>query len=141
MPYLPYQYPHTATKHFVTPLMAMGLGTLVEPASAQRSTASQKLNGTGSRASSHSRSFLLNHHCKWKAGETVLGTMSRPVPVLGAILLTLSVFSSPSFAAADCNWTTVSNSVATSVGARGPALSSDGRDTCEANTSKAGGLI
>ena len=137
MPYLPYQYPHTATKHLVTPLMAMGLRTLVEPASAQRSNGCQNINGTGSRASSHSRSFLLNHHCTW----TVLGTMSRPALVMGAVLLILSVFSSPSFAAADCNWLTVRDSVATSVWASGPALSSDGRDTCEANTSQTGRLI
>ena len=137
MPYLPYQYPHTATKHLVTPLMAMGLRTLVEPASAQRSNGCQNINGTGSRASSHSRSFLLNHHCTW----TVLGTMSRPALVMGAVLLILSVFSSPSFAAADCNWLTVRDSVATSVWASGPALSSDGRDTCEANTSQARRLI
>ena len=137
MPYLPYQYPHTATKHLVTPLMAMGLRTLVEPASAQRSNGCQNINGTGSRASSHSRSFLLNHHCTW----TVLGTMSRPALVMGAVLLILSVFSSPSFATPDCNWMTVSDSVATSVWASGPALSSDGRDTCEANTSQTGRLI
>lgn len=137
MPYLPYQYPHTATKHLVTPLMAMGLDTLVEPASAQRSNGCQNINGTGSRASSHSRSFLLNHHCTW----TVLGTMSRPALVMGAVLLILSVFSSPSFATPDCNWMTVSDSVATSVWASGPALSSDGRDTCEANTSQTGRLI
>ena len=137
MPYLPYQYPHTATKHLVTPLMAMGLRTLVEPASAQRSNGCQNINGTGSRASSHSRSFLLNHHCTW----TVLGTMSRPALVMGAVLLILSVFSSPSFAAADCNWLTVRDSVATSVWASGPALSSNGRDTCEANTSQTGRLI
>ena len=141
MGYLPYQYPHTATTHCVTPLMAMGLGTLVEPAPAQLSTGCQNINGSSSRASSHSRSFLLNHHCTWKAGETVLGTMPRPALVLGAVLLILSVFSSPSFAAADCNWMTVSSSVATSVGASGPALSSDDRDTCEANTSQAGRLI
>ena len=137
MPYLPYQYPHTATKHLVTPLMAMGLDTLVEPASAQRSNGCQNINGTGSRASSHSRSFLLNHHCTW----TVLGTMSRPALVMGAVLLILSVFSSPSFATPDCNWMTVSDSVATSVWASGPALSSDGRDTCEADTSQTGKLI
>ena len=137
MPYLPYQYPHTATKHLVTPLMAMGLRTLVEPASAQRSNGCQNINGTGSRASSHSRSFLLNHHCTW----TVLGTMSRPALVMGAVLLILSVFSSPSFATPDCNWMTVSDSVATSVWASGPALSSDGRDTCEADTSQTGKLI
>ena len=137
MPYLPYQYPHTATKHLVTPLMAMGLDTLVEPASAQRSNGCQNINGTGSRASSHSRSFLLNHHCTW----TVLGTMSRPALVMGAVLLILSVFSSPSFATPDCNWMTVSDSVATSVWASGPALSSDGRDTCEADTSQTGKRI
>ena len=137
MPYLPYQYPHTATKHLVTPLMAMGLRTLVEPASAQRSNGCQNINGTGSRASSHSRSFLLNHHCTW----TVLGTMSRPALVMGAVLLILSVFPSPSFAAADCSWMIVRDSVALSVWARGPALSSDGSDTCEANTSQAGRLI
>ena len=137
MPNLPYQYPHTATKHLVSPLMAMRLGTLVEPASAQRSTGRQNKNGIGSRASSHSRSFLLNHHCTW----TVLGTMSRPALVMGAVLLILSVFSSPSFATPDCNWMTVSDSVATSVWASGPALSSDGRDTGEANTSQVAELI
>ena len=141
MSYLPYQHPHAAITHCVTPLMAIGLGTLVEPASAQRSTGCQNINGTGSRASSHSRSSLLNHHCTWKAGETVLGTMPRPALVMGAVPLILSVFSSPSFAAADCNWLTVRGSVATSVWASGPALSSDGRDTCEANTSQAGRLI
>ena len=137
MSYLPYQHPHAAITHCVTTLMAIGLGTLVEPATAQLSTGCQNINGTGSRASSHSRSFLLNHHCTW----TVLGTMSRPALVMGAVLLILSVFSSPSFAAADCNWLTVRDSVATSVWASGPALSSDGRDTCEANTSQTGRLI
>ena len=141
MPYLPYQYPHTATKHLVTPLMAMGLRTLVEPASAQLSTGCQNINGDRNRASGHSRFFLINHHCTWKAGETVLGTMPRPALVMGAVLLILSVLSSPSFAAADCSWMPVRDSVATSVWARGPALSSDGRDTGEANTPQVAELI
>ena len=141
MPCLPYQYPHTATKHCATPLMAMGLGTLVEPASAQRSTGCHNINGTSNRASSRSWSFLLNHHCTWKAGETVRGIMPRPVLVMGAVLLILSVFSSTSFAATDCNWMTASDSVATSVWASARALSSDGRDTCEADTSQTGELI
>jgi len=67
--------------------------------------------------------------------------MPRPALVTGAVLLILSVFSSPSFAAADCNWMTVRDSVATSVRASGQARSSDGRDTSEANTSQAGRLI
>jgi len=141
MLYLLYRQLQTATTQCFTPLMAMGLGSLVEPASAQRSTGCRKIKGTSSRASSHSRSFLLNHHCTWKAGETVFGTMPRPALVMGAVLLILSVFSSPSFATPDCNWMTVSDSVATSVWASGPALSSDGRDTCEADTSHTGELI
>ena len=67
--------------------------------------------------------------------------MPRPALVTGAVLLILSVFSSPSFAVADCNWMTVGDSVATSVRASGPGRSSDGRDTSEANTSQAGRLI
>ena len=141
MRYLPYQYPHTATTHCVTPLMAMGLGTLVEPAYAQLSTGCQNINGSSSRASSHSRSFLFHHHCTWKAGETVFGTIPRPALVMGAVLLILSVFLSPSFGTPDCNWMTVSDSVATSVWASGPALSSDDRYTGEADTSQAGRLI
>ena len=141
MSYLPYQPPHAAITHCVTTLMAIGLGTLVEPASAQLSTGCHNINGTSNRASRRSRSFLLNHHCTWKAGETALGTMPRPTLVMGAGLLILSVFSSPSFATPDCSSMTVRNGVATSVGASGPALSSDGRDTREASTSQAGRLI
>ena len=141
MRYLPYQYPHTATTHCVTPLMAMGLGTLVEPASAQLSTGCQNTTGTSNRASSHSRPRLLNHHCTWKAGEMVRGTVPCHAPVMGAVLLILSVFSSPSFAAANCNWMTIRGSVAPSVRTSGPAFASDGRDTCEANTSQARRLI
>ena len=141
MPYLPYQYPHTATTHCVTPLMAMGLGTLVEPASAQLSTGCQNINGSSSRASNHSRPFLLNHHQTWKAGNAIGAVMPRCALVVGAVLLILSAFSGPSFATPDCNWMTVSDSVATSVWASGPALSSDGRDTCEADTSHTGELI
>jgi hypothetical protein len=36
---------------------------------------------------------------------------------------------------------TVRESVAPSLRASGPALSSDNRDTCDANTSRVGGLI
>jgi hypothetical protein len=141
MPYLFATRRHIARTYFVTGLLAMGLGTLVEPAYAQLSTGCQNINGDRNRASSHSRPCLLNHHCTWKAGETVLGTMPRPALVMGAVLLILSVLSSPSFAAADCNWMTVRNSVATSVWASGPAPSSDGRDTGEANTSQVAELI
>ena len=141
MPYLLYQRPHAAITHCVTTLMAIGLGTLVEPASAQLSTGCQNINGTSNRASSHSRPCLLNHHCTWKAGETVLGTMPRPALVVGAVLLILSAFSSPTFAAADCSWMTVKDSVATSVWASDPALSADGRDTGEADTSQVAELI
>ena len=141
MPYLFATRRHIARTYFVTGLLAMGLGTLVEPAHAQLSTGCQNTSGTGNRAATHSRPFLLNNHCTWKAGETVRGTMPRRALVMGAGLLILSAFSSPSFAAADCNWTTVRNSVATSVWASGPALSSDGRDTGEANTSQVAELI
>ena len=141
MPYLPYQYPHTATKHFVTPLMAMGLGTLVEPASAQRSTASQKLNGTGSRASSHSRSFLLNHHYTWKAGNTIGAAMPRRGLVIGIVLMILSAFSRPLLTAPDWSTPPLGGSVATLVRSSGLALASDGRYVDEANTSQVGELI
>ena len=53
----------------------------------------------------------------------------------------MSVLSSPSFSVVDCSWMPVRDSVATSVWARGPALSSDGRDTGEANTSQDAELI
>ena len=141
MPHLFATRRHIARTYFVTGLLAMGLGTLVEPAYAQLSSGCQNINGTSNRASSHGRPCLLNHHCTWKAGETVLGTMPRPALVMGAVLLILSVFPSPSFAAADCSWMTARDSVAPSVGASGPALSSDDCDTCEANTSQAGRLI
>ena len=141
MPYLPYQYPHTATKHLVTPLMAMGLRTLVEPASAQRSTGCQNINGDRNRASGHSRFFLLNHHHTWKAGNTIGAIMPGRALVTGAIVMILSVLSSPSFSVVDCSWMPVRDSVATSVWASGPALSSDGRDTGEANTSQVAELI
>ena len=141
MPYLLYQHSHAAITHCVTTLRAIGLGTVVEPASAQLSTGCQNTNGTSNRASSHSRPLLLNNHCAWKAGEMVRGTVPCHARVMGAVLLILNVFSSPSFAAADCNWMTVRGSVAPSVGASGPALASDGRDTCEANTSQARRLI
>ena len=141
MPHLFATRRHIARTYFVTGLLAMGLGTLVEPAFAQLSSGCQNINGTSNRASSHSRPCLLNHHCTWKAVETVLGIMPRPALVMGAVLLILSVLSSPSFAAADCSWMTVRDSVSTFVWASSPALSSDGRDTGEANTAKVGGLI
>ena len=141
MPFLSYKLRHTARTHFVAFLLAMGLGTLVEPAHAQLSSGCQNTSGTSNRAASHNRSFLLYHHHTWKAGETIRGTMPCRAFVLGAVMMTLSVFSSPSFAAADCSWMTVRDSVSTLVWASGPALSSDGRDTGEANTAKVGGLI
>ena len=141
MPHLSYQHPCTARSHFVTPLVAMGLGTLVEPAHAQLSTGCQNTNGTRNRSSNHSRPFLLNTHCTWKAGETVRWTMPRRALVTGAGLLILSVFSSPSFATPDCSSMTVRNGVATSVGASGSALSPDGRLVQEANTSQVEGSI
>ena len=141
MPHLFATRRHIARTYFVTGLLAMGLGTLVEPAYAQLSSGCQNINGTSNRASSHGRPCLLNHHCTWKAGETVLGTMPRPALVVGAVLLILSAFSSPTFAAADCSWMTVKDSVATSVWASDPALSADGRDTGEADTSQVAELI
>ena len=141
MPFLSSTRRHTARTHFVAFLLAIGLGTLVEPAHAQLSSGCQNTSGTSNRAASHSRSFLLYHHHTWKAGETIRGTMPCRAFVIGAVLMTLSVFSSPSFAAADCSWMTVRDSVSTLVWASGPALSSDGRDTCEANTAQVGGLI
>ena len=132
---------HTARTRFAAFLLAIGLGTLVEPAHAQLSTGCQNTSGTGNRAATHSRPFLLNNHCTWKAGETVRGTMPRRALVMGAGLLILSAFSSPSFATPDCSSMTVRNGVATSVWASGPALSSDGRDTCKADTSQVAELI
>ena len=140
MPHLFATRRHMARTYFVTGLLAMGLGTLVEPASAQLSTGCQNINGDRNRASSHSRPCLLNHHQTWNAGNTIGAIMPRCALVEGAVLLILSAFSSPSFAAADCNWMTVGSSVATSVWASGPALSSDGLDTWEASTSQAGRL-
>jgi hypothetical protein len=80
MPYLSYQHPYTARGHCVTPLLAIGLGTLVEPAYAQLSTGRQDINSTSNRSSSHSRPFLLSNHFTWKAGETVRGIMPRLAP-------------------------------------------------------------
>ncbi len=130
----------TTRKHFFTPLPAVDLSTLVEPVHAQLSTECQNTNGTRNRSSNHSRPFLHNNHCTWRAGEPGRATMPPSALVIGVVLLILSVFSSPSFAAADCNWMTVGSSVATSVWASGPALSSDGLDTWEASTSQAGRL-
>ena len=141
MPYLFATRRQIARTYFVTGLLAMGLGTLVEPAYAQLSTGCQNINGDRNRASSHSRFFLLNHHHTWKAGETIRGTMPCRAFVLGAVMMTLSVLSSPSFSVVDCSWMPVRDSVATSVWASGPALSSDGRDTCEADTSQVAELI
>ncbi len=123
MPYLFATRRQIARTYFVTGLLAMGLGTLVEPASAQLSTGCQNINGDRNRASSHSRFFLLNHHHTWKAGNTIGAIMPRCAFVVGAVLMILSVFSSPSFAAADCSWMTVKDSVATfGVGERSGAL-------------------
>ena len=141
MPYLSYEHPYTARGHCVTPLLAMGLGALVEPAHAQLSTGCQNTNGTSNRSSSHSRPFLLNNHCTWKAGETVRGTMPRRVLVTGAGLLFLSVFSRSSFAAPDWSLTSLRDSVATSVWASGSALLSDARHIEETNTSQVEGSI
>jgi hypothetical protein len=141
MPYLPHRHPQAARRHFVTPLVAMGLGTLAEPALAQLSTGCQNTNGTRNRSSNHSRPFLLNNHCTWKAGETVRGTMPRRVLVTGAGLLFLSVFLRSSFAASDWSLTPLRDSVATSTRASGSALSPDGRLVQEANTSQVEGSI
>ena len=141
MPYLPYQHPHTARRLFVTPLLALGLGTLIEPADAQLSTGCRDISGTSNRSSSHSRPFLLNNHCTWKACETVRGTMPRRALVIGTGLLFLSVFSRSSFAAPDWNTTPLRDSVATSVWASGSALSSDGSYVDEAKTSRVEGSI
>ena len=141
MPYPSYPHTYTARRHFVTPLVAMGLGTLVEPAYAQLSTGCQNTNGTRNRSSNHSRPFLLNNHCTWKAGETVRGTMPRRALIIGAGLLFLSVFSRSSFAAPDWSLTPLRDSVATSVWTSGSALSSDARHIKETNTSQVEGSI
>ena len=141
MQYLPYQHPNTARRHCVTPLLAMGLGTLIELAHAQLSTGCQNTNGTSNRSSSHSRPFLLNNHCTWKAGETVRGIMPRRAFVIGAGPLFLSVFSRSSFAAPDWSTTPLRDSVATSVWASGSALLSDARHMEETNTSQVEGSI
>jgi hypothetical protein len=141
MPYLSYPHPYTAKGHCVTPLLAMGLGTLVEPAHAQLSIGCQNTNGTSNRSSSHSQPFLLNNHCTWKAGETVRGTMPRRAFVIGAGLVFLSVFSKSSFAAPDWSLTSLRDSVATSVWASGSALLSDARHIEETNTSQVEGSI
>ena len=141
MPYLSSQRLYTARRHFVTPLVAMGLGTLVEPAHAQLSTGWQNTNGTRNRSSNHSRPFLLSNHCTWKAGETVRGTMPRRAIIIGAGLLFLSVFSRSSFAAPDWSLTPLGDGVATSVWASGSALSSDARHIEETNTSQVEGSI
>ena len=141
MPHLSYQHPCTARSHFVTPLVAMGLGTLVEPAHAQLSTGCQNTNGTRNRSSNHSWPFLLNTHCTWKAGETVRGIMPRRAFVIGAGLLFLSVFSRSSFAAPDWSTTPLRDSVATSMWASGSAFLSDARHIEETNTSQVEGSI
>ena len=122
-------------------LLAIGLGTFVEPAYAQLSTGCQDIKGTSNHSSSHSRPFLLNNHCTWKAGETVRGTMPRRAIVRGAGLLFLSVFSKSSFAAPDWSLTSLRDSVATSVWASGSALLSDARHIEETNTSQVEGSI
>ena len=106
-----------------------------------RPTGCQNINGTSNRASNRSQPFLLNHHQTWNAGNTIGAIMPRCALVEGAVLLILSAFSSPSFAAADCNWMTVRNSVATSAWASGLALSSDGRYVYGTNTSQVEGSI
>ena len=141
MPHLFATRRHIARTYFVTGLLAMGLGTLVEPAYAQLSSGCQNINGTSNRASNRSQPFLLNHHQTWNAGNTIGAIMPRCALVEGAVLLILSAFSSPSFAAADCNWMTVRNSVATSAWASGLALSSDGRYVYGTNTSQVEGSI
>ena len=141
MPYLSYEHPYTARGHCVTPLLAMGLGALVEPAHAQLSTGCQNTNGTSNRSSSHSRPFLLNNYCTLKVGETVRGTMPRRAIVRGAGLLFLSVFSKSSFAAPDWSLTSLRDSVATSVWASGSTLLSDARHIEETNTSQVEGSI
>ena len=141
MPYLSYQHLYTARRHYVTPLVAMGLGTLVEPAHAQLSTGCQNTNGTSNCSSSHSRPFLLNNHCTWKAGETVRGIMPRRALVIGAGLLFLSVFSRSSFAAPDWSKMPLRDSVATSMWASGSAFLSDARHIEETNTSQVEGSI
>ena len=141
MPYLFATRRQIARTYFVTGLLAMGLGTLVEPAYAQLSTGCQNINGDRNRASSHSRFFLLNHHHTWKAGDPFDAIMPRCARVVGAVLMILSVFSTSSFTAAACSWMTVKDSVATSVWASDPALSADGRDTGEADTSQVAELI
>ena len=141
MPHLFATRRHIARTYFVTGLLAMGLGTLVEPAYAQLSSGCQNINGTSNRTSNRSQPFLLNHHQTWNAGNTIGAIMPRCALVVGAVLLILSAFSSPSFAAADCNWMTVRNSVATSAWASGLALSSDGRYVYGTNTSQVEGSI
>jgi hypothetical protein len=135
MPFLFSTRRHTARTHFVAFLLAIGLGTFVEPAYAQLSTGCQDINSTSNRSSSHSQTFLLNNHFTWKAGETVRGTMPRRALCIGAVLLILSVFSRSSFA------TPLRDSVATSVWASSSALASDARHVEEANTSQVEGPI
>ena len=75
--------PHAATTartHFVAFLLAMGLGTLVEPASAQLSSGAKTQAAPAIAPQAYSRSFLLYHHHTWKAGETIRGTMPLSCP-------------------------------------------------------------
>ena len=79
MPYLPHQRLHTARRHCVTPLLALVLGTLVEPAHAQLSSGCTGIDGENDTGKNAFYQMQINNaNYVWNSGETIRVTWTNP---------------------------------------------------------------
>ena len=79
MPYLFAARRHTARTYFVTGLLAIGLGTLVEPAYAQLSTGCVGIDGENDTGKNAFYQMQINNaNYVWNSGETIRATWTNP---------------------------------------------------------------
>ncbi|MCH1580749.1 MAG: thrombospondin type 3 repeat-containing protein [Luminiphilus sp.] len=79
MPYLFATRRHTARTYFVTGLLAIGLGTLVEPAYAQLSTGCVGIDGENDTGKNAFYQMQINNaNYVWNSGETIRATWTNP---------------------------------------------------------------
>ena len=79
MPFLSSTRRHTARTHFVAFLLAIGLGTLVEPAHAQLSSGCTGIDGENDTGKNAFYQMQINNaNYVWNSGETIRATWTNP---------------------------------------------------------------
>ena len=79
MPYLFATRRHIARRHCVTPLLALVLGTLVEPAHAQLSSGCTGIDGENDTGKNAFYQMQINNaNYVWNSGETIRATWTNP---------------------------------------------------------------